>query len=178
MSNLEWFKYEWIWYKNNPTGFYYAKKQPMRATENIVIFYDHFNTYNPQMMKSRITDRRIKDGMKNGNEGNSKLYQTKTNCHPLNKNIYPWNVLEFKVQSRSKGTLHPTQKPVALYEYLIRTYTNEGDTVLDIAMGSGTTGVACIQTGRKFIGIEIDETYFNIAKDRIAEAQLQMRMPI
>lgn len=161
-SNLKMFKYEWVWVKTNCTGFANAKKQPLRQSESVLVFYKSQPTYNPQGITSlKSPKKRTKEtgdvmgrtGFKDGYE------QTVTN--------YPKNVLN--VQSE-RGTVHPTQKPVALMEYLVHTYTNEGETVLDFTMGSGTTGVACGNTGRKFIGIELDRDYYHIARKRIAEA--------
>ena len=161
-SNLKNFRYELIWEKEQATNFMFLKNQFGQATENISVFYKKQPTYNPQMVKS---DKPIKS-----NGGNSsKTYEKQE--FKGNKEIryekYPLNILRF---NRDKKTVHPTQKPVALLEYLIKTYTNEGETVLDNCMGSGSTGVACKNTNRKFIGIELDETYFNIAKDRIMKA--------
>lgn len=166
-SNIKGFKYRWDWNKKIPSGMGYAKYRPMQQTEDICVFSKNGEKtkYNPQLIKR---DKPIKSGgnsiqarvysgfkcMENGNEY-KKTYDYKN----------PITLIEFdKVR---KGALHPTQKPVALLEYLIRTYTNEGETVLDFTMGSGSTGVACINTGRNFIGIELDEKYFNIAKERI-----------
>lgn len=173
MSNLKWFRYCWYWHKNNPVGFQVAKNQPMRAAEEIAVFYEHQPIYNPQMRKTSISDRRVSNGMSNGGAHYSKLYQTVTYKHPLNEDVYPHSVLEFDVVPRATGTVHPTQKPVALYAYLIRTYTNPGDTVLDFCAGSGTTGVAAIKEGRHFIGVELDADYHAIAQKRIADAAAQ-----
>ena len=167
MSNIKNYKYDWIWDKKIAVGMSYARFQPMRQTENISVFCKSKTVYNPQMVKR---DKPIKKGgnkysptspiqaCKKGREF-QKTYEYKN----------PVNLLTFDRIRR--GTVHPTQKPVALLEYLICTYTNEGETVLDNCMGSGTTGVACINTNRNFIGIELDETYFNIAQKRIAEVQ-------
>ncbi len=164
VSNLKNYKYDWIWKKTRPSGCMNAKKQPLRDIEIISVFYKKQCLYCPQGIKDceiehKITEGRAKNGGilgKNGKKiGNHK--QTKTN--------YPRQVLEFS-SVHNVGS-HPTQKPVALMEYLIKTYTNEGDTVLDFCMGSGTTGVACVNTNRNFIGIEKDAGYFEIAKKRI-----------
>jgi site-specific DNA-methyltransferase (adenine-specific) len=170
MSNLEWFKYEWIWEKARPTGFQFAKYCPMREHENILVFGNGSSVYNPEMTPKEkpITKRYPTVKSKSSNMISDKIATgewTHTN---------PKTIIKFK----QEGGIHPTQKPVALYAYLIRTYTNEGDTVLDSCMGSGTTMVACVQTGRNGIGIELREDYFAIAEKRIAEAQLQVRMPI
>jgi DNA modification methylase len=151
-SNIEDYKYDWVWQKR-PVNFLNAKKQPLRKTERISVFGG--STYNPQglVAKTRV-NKRSNSTETNGQHGLSNISEF-TN--------YPNDVLEF-IGERG---LHPTQKPVALMEYLIKTYTNQGETVLDFTMGSGTTGVACVNTGRNFIGIELDKAYFEIAKDRI-----------
>lgn len=158
MSNLDWFKYDWTWRKPKGTGHLNAKKQPMRDKEDILVFYARQPTYNPQFSSGKPF------GNKRG--ANTPSYGEHGAMNYANDGRrYPKQVLEFGVVER--GTPHPTQKPVALMEYMIRTYTNEGDTVLDNCMGSGTTGVACINTGRNFIGMEMDAGYFEIAKNRI-----------
>ena len=172
MSNIKQFKYEWIWKKNCGSGFATAKYQPMRYHENIVVFCNGKTIYNPQKTErnSEASKMACKKPIRSGaaksqhitglESGAYKLYDSET------KN--PESVLEFASVPNAGGKkLHPTQKPVALMEYLIKTYTNEGETVLDNCMGSGTTGVACINTNRKFIGMEKDKTYFEIAKQRI-----------
>lgn len=160
MSNIKHFKYDWIWDKKIPSGMSYARFQPMRQTENISVFCNGKTVYNPQMVKR---DKPIKGGgMSKGETTNNQhliaLHKTYDHKNPTNLIVFD------KIR---KGSLHPTQKPVALLEYLIRTYTNEGETVIDFTMGSGSTGVACVNTGRKFIGIELDNGYFDIAKERI-----------
>ena len=158
VSNLKMLRYEWIWQKEQGTGFLNAKKMPLKNHENILIFYKKSPIYNPQMKKG-------------------KPYTLERNTYTVNygKQVdmvrtentgerYPLTILKFK---RDKEKLHPTQKPVELLEYLIKTYTNEGELVLDNCMGSGSTGVACLNTNRKFIGIELDENYYNIACNRI-----------
>jgi site-specific DNA-methyltransferase (adenine-specific) len=160
MSNLKWFKYCWVWDKKIPSGMSYARYQPMRQHEDVVVFCDGKTTYNAQ---KTLRDKPIKGGgMSKGETTNNQNLKAlkKTYTH---KN--PTTLISFdKIRC---GSVHPTQKPVALMEYLIKTYTNEGETVLDFTMGSGTTGVACVNTGRDFIGIELDENYYNIANDRI-----------
>ena len=162
MSNLAEFKYAWVWDKvNRPTGHLNAKKQPMRETEDIAVFYRNQCTYNPQMVVG--TPYTATGSKKSSNYGAQKT--TVTVC---TGERYPRNVLRVAADERGTvGRIHPTQKPVALMEYLIKTYTNPGETVLDNTMGSGTTGVACKNTGRRFIGIEMDKTYFDIAVNRI-----------
>lgn len=157
MSQVSNFKYGWVWKKSKPTGHLNAKKQPMRNTEDVLVFCRAQSVYNPQGTKpTDVMVSRTNRG--NYGECSKTTRQTVTG--------YPTTILEFPTEN---GT-HPTQKPVALMEYLIRTYTNEGETVLDNCMGSGTTGVACVNTNRNFIGIEKDPAYFQIAKDRINQA--------
>ena len=161
-SNLKMLKYEWIWNKISPTGHLNAKRMPMKKTENILVFYKKLPTYNPQGLEycPRIKKRSSKSvGSSNYGKHNDENFSEYKG--------YPTNLLEFM---RESG-FHPTQKPVPLLEYLIKTYTNEGEIILDNTMGSGSTGVACINTNRKFIGIELEEKYFNMAKNRIEEAQ-------
>ena len=157
-SNIKWFKYDWYWNKKQGTGFLSAKYQPLKNIEQILIFYKKTPLYNPQFTKGK--PYKIKQG------GVSKVYDNPDKEVITNNNgfRYPLTLIEF---NRDKNKLHPTQKPVNLLEYLIKTYTNENDTVLDFTMGSGSTGVACKNLNRKFIGIEKDQKYFNIAKDRI-----------
>lgn len=160
MSNPAMFKYQWVWEKSVATNFLNAKKQPLRNHEDVLVFYDSRPTYNPQMVPGeRKTSRRIGTKTANYGKADKETFYDSTERYPL-------SVQRFG--SRIDGAaLHPTQKPVALMEYLIRTYTDEGDTVLDNTMGSGTTGVACMNTGRQFIGIERDPDYFVIACERI-----------
>ena len=172
MSNLDWFKYEWIWNKVRGVGHFNAKIRPMISTESICVFGKNGHTYNPQM-RERDKPRKSKNNATQKVYGKSDKYSGDI----LNKR-YPVNLITFSKSSQADMVSHPTQKPIALYEYLVKTYTNEGDTVCDITMGSGTTGVACVQTGRNFIGIEIEPKYYEIAEARIAEAQLQIRMEI
>jgi site-specific DNA-methyltransferase (adenine-specific) len=165
MSNPKWFKYCWVWVKTKASGHLDAKRKPMRKHEDILVFgRKGYPEYNPQGLVDGI--------FKNGRDVDmaDRVYSQYKNHGISQKGNYPKTVLEFANPS-GKGHLHPTQKPVALFEYLIKTYTNEGETVLDNCMGSGTTAIACINTGRNFIGIELDDTYFGIAKKRIAEAQ-------
>lgn len=163
LSNLKMYKYDWVWDKKIPSGMSYARFQPMRQTENISVFCKSKTIYNPQLTK------REKPIEKGGNKYSPTApIEACKQGKPFNK-IYeykqPINLLRYDKVRRN--SLHRTQKPVALLEYLIKTYTNEGETVLDNCMGSGSTGVACINTNRKFIGIELDNNYFNIAKERI-----------
>lgn len=159
-SNIKDFRYCWYWKKNNKTGAPFAKVQPMRCIEDICVFYKHKPTYNPQGIK-KLDKPIIKQKIaKNG------VYEFRGKASPQIYTNYPVNLIEFNGVN-SKERQHPTQKPVALLEYLIKTYTNEGETVLDNCMGSGSTGVACMNTGRKFIGIEKDIKYYKMAENRI-----------
>lgn len=160
-SNLQMLKYEWIWEKTEATGFLNAKKMPLKAHENILVFYKRPPTYNPQFTAGKPY-RYKKDSISSSSYGDSQGTGLIENAGVR----YPQTIVKFK---KDKG-LHPTQKPVPLLEYLERTYTNEGETVLDNCMGSGSTGVACLNTGRRFIGIEKDPHYYQIAKERIAHA--------
>ena len=161
MSNIKQYKYDWIWDKKIPSGMCNSKIMPMKQSENISVFIKGKNFYYPQMVKR---DTPIKSGGMTGSlsAGAKGLKKIETKVYTEK---YPTTHLVFdKIR---KGSLHPTQKPVALMEYLIRTYTNEGETVLDNCMGSGTSGIACLNTGRGFIGIEKDPKYFDIARNRI-----------
>lgn len=166
LSNLKAYKYDWIWEKSKATGFLNAKKQPLRAYENICIFYKKQSTYNPQMVQGKVYNKGIRK-KQTTNDVYGNFLQTKVESKDGLR--YPRNVLYYKTAETEGQTYHKTQKPIALLEYLIRTYTDEGDVVLDNCMGSGSTGVACLNTNRKFVGIEIDNTYFEIAKKRIEE---------
>lgn len=164
MSNIKQYKYDWIWDKKIPSGMCNAKIMPMKQSENISVFINGKNFYYPQMVQR---DNPIKSGGMTGSlsAGAKGLKKIETKVYTEK---YPTTHLVFdKIR---KGSLHPTQKPVGLLEYLIKTYTQEGETVLDFTMGSGSTGVACVNTNRKFIGIELDENYFNIAESRINQA--------
>lgn len=168
MSNIKNYKYDWYWDKSVPSGIGIARFQPMRQIENICIFYKKRGKYNAQKIKR---DKPLKDKRR------YQLYSPSANLTSMktgkpHRKIYeyknPINLINF-TKCRGKGTFHPTQKPVELLEYLIKTYTNENDLVLDNCMGSGSTGVACKNLNRNFIGIELDKNYFNIAKQRIGE---------
>lgn len=163
-SNIKQFRYDWIYEKPAATGFLNAKKQPLRAHEIISVFYARQPTYNPQ----KITGQRRKQSARL--DINSECYgkAIKRTVYDSTER-YPRSVQVFN-SDKQKESLHPTQKPVALIEYLVKTYTNENETVLDFTMGSGTTGVACVNTNRKFIGIELDPGYFAIAQARIEQA--------
>lgn len=164
-SNLKGFKYKWDWNKKIPSGMSYARYRPMQQIEDICVFTKNGEKtiYNPQMIKR---DKPIKSGGTKHSETAPIAYKDK-NFKRTYEYKNPTTLIEFdKIR---KGSVHPTQKPVDLLEYLIKTYTNENDLVLDFTMGSGSTGVACMNLNREFIGIELDENYFNIAKNRIEE---------
>ena len=158
MSNIKNYKYDLIWDKTKSGNFALAKKQPMKSHENLSIFYSKQHTYNPQM-EVRGNVRKKGGGKASDNFG---IVPTIS----FNNTYYPKSIMAYSTGSR-KEHYHPTQKPVALMEYLIKTYTNEGEIILDFTMGSGSTGVACRNTNRKFIGIELDDKYFKICEDRI-----------
>jgi site-specific DNA-methyltransferase (adenine-specific) len=161
-SQIRFMKYEWIWEKSHPTGHLNAKKCPMKAHENILVFCKGQPLFNPiktQGHKRKTATKRYDSTETYGKQVFESLPYDSTER-------YPRSVLQFP-SDKQRSRLHPTQKPVALMEYLIRTYTNPGDTVLDNTMGSGTTGVACANTVREFIGIERDDEYFRIASQRI-----------
>ena len=163
MSNVKMFKYCWVWEKTMASNFAQAKKQPFKKHEDVCIFYKKQPTYNPAMENGKpYTDKRI-TGARNASVGASKSVVRQVINNDGKR--YPSTVQKFS--NGNNRNVHPTQKPVALMEYLIRTYTDERDTVLDFTMGSGTTGVACKNLNRNFIGIELDKDYFEIAKQRI-----------
>lgn len=173
MSNLQWFKYEWVWVKNRPTNFAHAKNKPMKKHENIVVFApgttnhasrsDKRMNYFPQgvvQVKGKTVTKRL-------NEKTDAFFPDRPGHREFVRSEagYPHSVLTY---STDRLGLHPTAKPVDMMEYLIHTYSHEGETVLDNCMGSGTTGVACINTGRNFVGIELKANYFDIARKRIS----------
>jgi site-specific DNA-methyltransferase (adenine-specific) len=176
-SNMEMFKYCWVWEKNRVTGFANAKKQPLRCVEDVVVFYKKPPTYNPQGIK--LINKKVKNGKSVGGNSlrgdiesskNKGALRTKGKEYIQEFTGYPRQIL--KINSVGK-TVHPTQKPVALMEYLIKTYTNEGDTVLDFTIGSGTTAIAAERTGRRWIGIELSEEYCEVAKQRLEKETQQ-----
>ena len=173
VSNLKMLKYEWIWEKTSATGHLNAKKMPMKAHENILVFYKKPPTYNPQ--KTTGHERKVSTAKHKRNSKNSSNYGESSATTYDSTERYPRSVQLFSTD-KQKSSLHPTQKPVALFEYLVKTYTNEGDLVLDNCMGSGTTAVACINTNRNYIGFELDKDYYDsslvrIEKHLIKEAQ-------
>ena len=173
MSNIKQFKYDWIWDKSKPTGFINAKNAPLKKHENISIFSKGMTAncnsnnmiYKPQGV---IVSKKLKKSKYNENDILGLRPSRNNEGYIQDFSNYPKSILRFNSETKTK---HPTQKPVALLEYMIKTYTLEGETVLDNCMGSGSTGVACINTKRNFIGIEKDDKYFEIAKKRIEEAQ-------
>lgn len=169
-SNLKWFRYEWIWDKVNLfTNQMNAARMPMKQHENICVFSQEAAVYNPQ--------KQIGKAYKAQRRKSIEVYSV-TPRDGVNEDgmMFPGSVIALRGRNPNEQGFHPTQKPVSLMSYLIQTYTNVGETVLDNCMGSGTTGVACIQTGRNFIGIEKDPGYFAIAERRICEAQMQTRI--
>ena len=178
MSNPKMFKYEWIWKKTRYTGNLNAKRMPLKAHENILVFakgrtpYYPIKTQAPEHLidkRKTINNSNVKDGgAYNGSKGFINI-RTKDDG-----TRYPITVQEFK--NPNNNSLHPTQKPLELFEYLVKTYTIENDLVLDNTMGSGTTGVACVNLNRNFIGIELDDKYFEIAEKRINETQVQTKL--
>ena len=170
VSNLKLLRYEWIWEKTTSTGFLNAKKMPMKAHENILVFYKKLPTYNPQ--KTTGHPRKVSTAEhKVGSKATSNYGEHGLTGYDSTER-YPRSVQLFSTD-KQKIAIHPTQKPVALFTYLIKTYTNEGETVLDTCMGGGTTAVSCIDTGRKYIGFEIGEKEFTDANERIAKHILE-----
>ena len=170
MSNLKMFKYDWIWDKvNRYTGYGSCKYAPLRRYEIISIFAKNVPTYNPQMVEGKP--------YKKTGDYSSQIYgMGKIKKQGWNDGTrYPFNILQFKADNKKNGHYHPSQKPVPLLEYLIRTYTNEGETVLDNCMGSGSTGVACVNLNRNFIGMELKQEYFDIAVERINDARFNQQ---
>jgi DNA modification methylase len=165
MSNIKNYKYDWIWEKHNGSNSMLCKKQPLNFHENISLFYKKQPVYNPQMWLGKANHTRNDNGLDMKSElMNTVVKRTKTKTDGIK---YPRRIIKFNSIRQNKQ--HPTEKPVALMEYLIKTYTNENETVLDFTMGSGSTGVAAKNLNRSFIGIEQDENYFEIAKERIGE---------
>lgn len=168
-SNQKMFRYKLIWKKNVPTGMSSAKYRPMKYYEEICVFSNGKSKYNP-ILKPRVGVGKACYNYDHycGESNHVKYEKVKKKYNP--DFVQPSDVLEFNVVPNRNGKLHPTQKPVELLEWLIKTYTNENDIILDNCMGSGSTGVACVNTNRNFIGIEIDDIYFNTAKQRIEES--------
>lgn len=168
-SNLGMFKHEWVWIKNRGSNFANTVREPMKEHEYVLVFSNGKWIYNRQMQERTGGGlARTKYDVEHNDQDREAYRKFEGRAkHKIPKLRVPSSWQKFNVASGQEKTAHPTQKPVALMEYLIKTYTNEGEVVLDFAMGSGTTGVACKNLNRNFIGIELDETYFNIAKERI-----------
>lgn len=175
-ANRKMFRYEWVWSKSKAVGFLNANKMPLRAHENILVFYRKLPCYNPQWSEGKAYSREHADRA-------AGVYQAAKGKLTVNdgKHYYPRDVLEVNSingNSKSEPRYHPTQKPVALMEYLVKTYTNRWETVLDATMGSGSTGVACMKTGRKFIGFETESNFFDVAKTRLDAAIAQRKLEL
>ena len=176
MSNVKMFRYEWIWDKvNRVVGYGNANKCPLKRHDNLIVFSTNGNNYNPQMVDGLPYITSARKGTTHRHLGKNGLHPQRTIS---NGKRYPQDILQIKADIKTEMGLHPTQKPVALLEYLVRTYTNEGDTVLDFTAGSGTLGVACVNTNRNAVLIEKDAGYFEIMQRRIADAQAQMTMDL
>lgn len=170
LSNIKLYKYDWIWEKSKATGYLNAKGRPLCAFENIMVFYKKPPQYNPQF-------RMEKPYNKGTALRQTEVYGKQVACEVKSDGLrYPRSVVYFKTAESERKTFHPTQKPVVLLEYLIKTYSNEGDTILDNTMGSGSTMVACVNTKRNGIGIELDDNYFKIAQERVQNAQSQLTL--
>ena len=173
ISQPKMWRYNLIWEKDRPSGFLNAKRMPLRSHEDICIFYKKLPTYNPQFWEGKPLHgmgTKYKEGnLANNNYGNFPSHINPSANREGDTRKHPRSVLKF---AKPHPPIHPTQKPIELLEWLIKTYTNENESILDFTMGSGSTGVACINTNRRFIGIELDENYFNIAVDRIKEVDL------
>lgn len=165
------YRYSWIWRKTKPFNFVHAHHAPLRVYESLYVFYKHLPTYNPQM---RYGFKPYKTNHKEENSGN--YHHHNAFVHESHGERYPIDVLDFS--NGNNHSVHPTQKPVDLLEYMIKTYTNEGDLVLDNTMGSGSTGVAAVKNNRRFIGMEMNEEYFKIAKERIENVVSQETLDI
>lgn len=166
MSNIKEYHYDWIWEKGNSVGFLHANRRPMRIFENIAVFYQDQPTYNPQGLVYKSKKQRR--GSVGGN-----YHSAKSNEYEAWYENYPIDIIHFSADADS---FHPTQKPVDLLRYLVRTYSNEGDTILDNCMGSGTTAVACIKEKRHFIGFELNKDYYDKACQRIDAEQRQLTL--
>ncbi len=169
LSNSREYKYNYTWIKSKATNFLNAKRQPLRKHEDILVFYRKHPTYNPQMTKGNAYSKGVRKDQVTGSYGDFNPVLVKSEGMR-----YPVDVLYFKTAESEGKVVHPTQKPVALLRYLIKTYTNEGMTVLDNCMGSGSTGVAAKELNRNFIGMELDPTYFKVAKERIESTTITL----
>lgn len=171
-SNPDGFRYKLVWHKSKATNFLNAKRQPLRKHEDICVFYDAPPTYNPQMAAGEAYDKGVRKDQRTGSYGDFKPAHIKSEGAR-----YPTDVIYHATAESEGPVFHGTQKPVGLIERLVLTYSDHGDVIIDNAMGSGTTGVACVQTGRKFIGVELEEKYFSIAVKRIERELSQGRIP-
>lgn len=167
-SNMKMYRYDWIWQKNRATLFLMAHKRPLIKHELVSVFYKHLPTYNPQMGKGKPYKQNGSDKVRNGGFYSEIKYGEIDN----DGTRYPTTIIDFPNSNANR--YHPTEKPQNILEYLIKTYTNEGDLVLDNCIGSGSTGVACVNTNRQFIGMELNQKYFDIAKKRVEEAEENM----
>jgi DNA modification methylase len=180
-SNREWFRYEWVWDKGIGKNFMLAKTMPLKSHENILIFYNSAPTYNPQRTIRKKEQTIARDNRRSGiNKSMSEHYNVHILRSSKEEYKYPTTVIYYNSQNkgnqfrRDPARLHPTQKPVGLIEYLIRTYTNENELVLDNCIGSGTTAIACLNAGRHYIGIEKEKKYFDIANERIKHSIIRL----
>ena len=172
MSNPDWFKYAWYWEKTKPSGHLNAKLQPLRCIEDILVFSKSSPPYFPQGVVPMY--KKHKKQQKNFKQGDQ-VYGKNDRTTVQTSGNYPRNLITFK---KPQKNIHPTQKPVALFEYLIKTYTNEGEVVLDNCIGSGTTAIAALNTGRYFIGIEKEPKYVELARKRVKEHKVQLRLAL
>lgn len=169
-ANRKMFRYEWVWHKSHACGFFNANKMPLRAHENILIFYRRLPTYNPQWHSGKAYSRAHADAEGGG------VYRKRKGALTVNdgEHYYPRDVIKFTsvtAMHKTEPRYHPTQKPLALMEFLVRTYTNAGELVLDATMGSGSTGVAAVRCGRRFIGFEKEQKFFDICQQRLSAEQ-------
>lgn len=174
LSNPKLFRYEWIIEKGNATGFLNARKMPLKAHENILIFYRSLPTYNPQMTHNHPRKISASNHHKNAKLSSNYGHTRYTDYDSTDR--YPRDVLRFS-WDKQKSRCHPTQKPVAACEYMVKTYTNPGETVLDCCMGAGSIGVATIKAGRDFVGIELDKGFYSMAEERISQAVADLKIP-
>ena len=170
-SNIKTFKYSLVWDKKMKVGMMNCKRMPLRQHEDIMVFYKKQPTYNPQMTKGKMRNKKIAPTK------DFEVYGQITPIDNFNDDYYPSSILEFS-NANQKAKSHPTQKSLDLMEYLVKTYTNEGDMVLDNTFGSCTTGVACVNTNRNFIGMELDDKYFEIAERRITDAVREKQLTL
>lgn len=173
VSNMKLLRYEWIWEKTSPTGHFNANKMPMKAHENILVFYKKMPVYHPQKTFNHKRKVSTAEHGRNSSQSSNYNYSKKSDYDSTER--YPRSVQVFATDKQTSN-LHPTQKPVALFEFLIKTYTNPGDLVLDNCMGSGTTAIACINLERQYLGFETDERYYELSLHRITSHQQQLTL--